>query len=98
MHPASTRGTFGVFPWESGWLSRTTGRRAERSALSGQQKAAEGIVGPTQARLVRPPDADRRGNREAKPQRGWAEGPNGVPRGAERHGGVGSGRAGARHP
>ena len=50
------------------------GLRAERSALSGQQTSAEGILGPTPARLVRHPKADRRGNREAKPSRGWAEG------------------------
>ena len=98
IHPASTRGTCCVLPWESCWWSRRKGLRAERSALSGQQTSAEGIVGPTQARLVRPPQADRRGHREAKPPRGWAEGPNGVPRGAYRKGAVVSGRAGARHP
>ena len=63
INPASTRGTFGVFPWEICWLSRRKGLRAERFALSGQQKSAEGIVGPTQARLVRHPKAERRGNR-----------------------------------
>jgi hypothetical protein len=53
------------------------GLRAEHSALTGPQKSAAGIVGPAQAKLVRHPKADRRGNREAEPQRGWAEGPNG---------------------
>ena len=82
INPAATRGTFGVLPWEICGVSRRNGLRAERVALSGQQKSAEGIVGPTQARLVRHPKADRRGHREAKPPRGWAEGPHGVPRGA----------------
>jgi hypothetical protein len=63
INPASTRGTFCVLPWEICWLSRRKGLRAERSALSGQQKSAEGIGGPTQARLVRHPKAERRGNR-----------------------------------
>ena len=63
INPASTRGTFCVLPWEICWLSRRKGLRAERSALSGQQKSAEGIVGPTQARLGRHPKAERRGNR-----------------------------------
>ena len=39
------------------------GLRAERSALTDRQKSAEGIVGSTQARLVRHPKAERRGNR-----------------------------------
>ena len=98
IHPVSTRGTCWVLPWEIGWWSRSTGLRAERSALSGQQKSAEGIVDPTQARLVRHPTVDRRGHREAKPPRGWAEGPNGVPRGVARKGAGVSCRAGARHP
>jgi hypothetical protein len=82
INPASTRGTFGVLPGAICWWSRRQGLRAERSALSRPQKSAEGIVGPAQARRVRHPTAERRGNREAKPPRGWAEGPNGVPRGA----------------
>jgi hypothetical protein len=97
-NPASTRGTFGVLPWEICRSSSHTGRRAERSALTGGQKSAEGIVGPTQAKLVRQPKAERRGNREAEPARGRAEGPNGASRGAYRKGVVVSGRAGARHP
>jgi hypothetical protein len=70
----------------------------EGSVLTDRQKSAEGIIGPAQARLVRHPKADRRGNREAEPQRGRAEGPNGAPRGAERTGVVVSCRARARHP
>jgi hypothetical protein len=61
INPASTRGTFCGLPWEICRLSRE-GLRAERSALTGRQKSAEGIVGPTQARLVRHPKAERRGN------------------------------------
>ena len=53
------------------------GLRAEQSSLTAPQKSAEGIVGPAQAKLVRHPKAERRGNREAEPQRGWAEGLNG---------------------
>ena len=48
-----------------------------QSPLTASPKSAEGIVGPAQAKLVRHPKADRRGNGEAKPPRGWAEGPNG---------------------
>jgi hypothetical protein len=59
-----------------------TGLRAERSVLTGRQTSAEGGGSPTQARRVRHPKAERRGNREAEPPRGWAEGPNGAPRGA----------------
>jgi hypothetical protein len=47
-----------------------TGLRAEQSALTAPQKSADGIVGSTQATLVRHPTAERRGNGEAKPQRG----------------------------
>jgi hypothetical protein len=53
------------------------GLRAEQSSLTAPQKSAEGIVGSAQATLVRHPKAERRGNREAEPQRGWTEGPNG---------------------
>ena len=42
---------------------RKSGLRIERSVLTGRQKSAEGIVGPPQARLVRHPIAERRGNR-----------------------------------
>ena len=63
IHPASMRGTFCVLPWEICRLSRDKGLRAERSALIGRQKSAEGLVGPAQARLVRHPKAERRGNR-----------------------------------
>ena len=72
------------------------GLRAEPSSLTALQKSADGIVGPAQARLVRHPKADRRGNGEAKPQRGWAEGLNGG-RGVENLGWSGamvSGRGG----
>ena len=53
------------------------GLRVEQSSLIAQQKSAEGIVGLAQAKLMRHPKADRRGNREAEPPRGWAEGLNG---------------------
>jgi hypothetical protein len=53
------------------------GLRAEQSSLTAPQTSAEGIVGSAQATLVRHPTADRRGTREAAPQRGGAEGPNG---------------------
>ena len=53
------------------------GLRAEESSLTAPQQSADGIVGPAQARLVRHPKADRRGNREAEPQRDGAEGLNG---------------------
>jgi hypothetical protein len=76
------RGTFGVFPGEICRSSQIAGLRVEGSVLTYRQKSAGGIVGPTQAKLGRHPKADRRGNREAEPQRGRAEGPNGAPRGA----------------
>jgi hypothetical protein len=63
INPASTRETFCVVPWEICRWSGESGLRAERSALTGRQKSAEGIVGPAQARLVRHPKAERRGNR-----------------------------------
>ena len=53
------------------------GLRLEQSSLTASQKSADGIVGPAQAKLVRHPKAERRGNRKAEPQRGWAEGLNG---------------------
>jgi hypothetical protein len=81
IHPASMRGTFGVLPWAI-CRSSQLGLRAEGSVLTDRQQSAEGRVGPAQARLVRHPKADRRGNREAEPPRGRAEGPNGAPRGA----------------
>jgi hypothetical protein len=39
------------------------GLRAEESSLTAPQQSAEGIVGPAQAKLVRHPKAERRGNR-----------------------------------
>ena len=62
INPASTRQTFCVLPWEICRLSRE-GLRVAGAALTGRQKSAEGIVGPRQARLVRHPKAERRGNR-----------------------------------
>jgi len=53
------------------------GLRVEESSLTAPQQSAEGIVGPAQATLVRHPKAERRGHREAAPQRGRAEGPHG---------------------
>jgi hypothetical protein len=96
--PASRRGTFGVVPGESCRWSQEAGLRAEGSALTDRQQAAEGIVGPPQARRVRPPRAERRGNSEAEPSRARADGPHGAPCGAARTGVVVSCRAGARHP
>jgi hypothetical protein len=63
INPASMRGTFCVLPWEICRPSQYAGLRAEGSALTDRQKSAEGIVGPPQARLVRHPTAERRGNR-----------------------------------
>jgi len=42
---------------------RRSGLRPGEPGLTGRQKSAEGIVGPRQARLVRHPKAERRGNR-----------------------------------
>ena len=42
---------------------RTRGLRAGEPGLTGRQKSAEGILGLRQARLVRHPNAERRGNR-----------------------------------
>jgi hypothetical protein len=66
INPASMRGTFCVLPWEI-CRSSQLGLRAEGSVLTDRQKSAEDIVGAPQARLVRHPKADRRGNREAEP-------------------------------
>jgi len=40
-----------------------SGLRPGEPDLTGRQKSAEGILGPRQARLVRHPKAERRGNR-----------------------------------
>lgn len=50
--------------------------RAERSVLTGRQKAAEGGVSPTQAKLGRHPKAERRGSSEAESRR--VEGGQGI--------------------
>jgi hypothetical protein len=42
---------------------RTRGLRPGKPGLTGRQKSAEGRGGPRQARLVRHPNAERRGNR-----------------------------------
>jgi hypothetical protein len=42
---------------------RKSGLRLGEPDLTGRQKSAEGILGPRQARLVRHPNAERRGNR-----------------------------------
>ena len=42
---------------------RRSGLRPGEPGLTGRQKSAEGIVGSRQARLVRHPNAERRGNR-----------------------------------
>jgi hypothetical protein len=97
-HPASTRETFGVVPWEVCRLSRAPGLRAAGSVLTDRQKSAEGSGSSAQAKLGRPPGAARRGHREAEPHRGRAEGPNGAPRGACRRGGVAACRAETRPP
>ena len=48
---------------------RTRGLRPGKPGLTGRQKSAEGRGGPGQARRVRHPNAERRGTREAAPQR-----------------------------
>jgi hypothetical protein len=62
INPASRRGTFCVVPREICRPSPYAGLRAEGSVLTDRQTSAEGIVGPPQARLVRHPTAERRGN------------------------------------
>ena len=62
INPAVTRETFGALPGEICRLSRT-GLRVAGAARTGRQKSAEGIGGPRQAKLVRHPNAERRGNR-----------------------------------
>jgi hypothetical protein len=42
---------------------RKNGLKPGEPDLTGRQKSAEGILGPRQARLVRHPNAERRGNR-----------------------------------
>ena len=42
---------------------RKGGLRSGEPDLTGRQKSAEGILGPRQAKLVRHPKAERRGNR-----------------------------------
>jgi hypothetical protein len=63
IHPASMRGTFCVLPWEICRSSQLEGLRVEGSVLTDRQKSAGGLGGPTQAKLVRHPKAERRGNR-----------------------------------
>ena len=53
------------------------GLREAEPSLIAPQTSAEGIGGSAQATLGRHPKAERWGNREAEPPRGWAEGPNG---------------------
>jgi hypothetical protein len=76
IHPASRHGRDDSVPREICEVS-CEGLRAEPSSLTTSQKSADGRVGPAQAKLVRHPKAERRGNGEAKPQRGWAERLNG---------------------
>ena len=42
---------------------QSSGLKPGEPDLTGRQKSAEGILGPRQARLVRHPNAERRGNR-----------------------------------
>lgn len=42
---------------------QSSGLKSGEPDLTGRQKSAEGILGPRQARLVRHPKAERRGNR-----------------------------------
>ena len=42
---------------------QSSGLKSGEPDLTGRQKSAEGIGGPGQARLVRHPNAERRGNR-----------------------------------
>ena len=68
INPAVTRETFGALPGEICRLSRM-GLRVAGATPTGRQKSAEGLRGPRQARRVRHPTAERRGNREAAPHR-----------------------------
>jgi hypothetical protein len=67
INPASRRGTCWVLPWESCRSSQKAGLRAEGAVLTDRQKSVAGLGGAPQARLVRHPKADRRGNGEAEP-------------------------------
>jgi hypothetical protein len=61
INPASMHGRYDSLPREICGVS-CEGLRAEQSSLTTSQKSADGIVGPAQAKLVRHPKAERRGN------------------------------------
>ena len=61
INPASMHGRSDSLPREICEVSYE-GLRAEQSSLTTSQKSADGIVGPAQAKLVRHPKAERRGN------------------------------------
>jgi hypothetical protein len=61
INPASMHRRYDSLPREICEAS-CEGLRAEQSSLTTSQKSADGIVGPAQARLVRHPKAERRGN------------------------------------
>jgi hypothetical protein len=63
IHPASMRGPLCGLPWEICRLSQEEGLRAAGSVLTDRPTSAAGLVGSTQAKLVRHPRAERRGNR-----------------------------------
>jgi hypothetical protein len=62
INPASRHRRYDSLPREICGVS-WIGLRVEQSSLTAPQKSAEGIVGPAQAKLVRHPKAERRGNR-----------------------------------
>jgi RNA-directed DNA polymerase len=76
------RGLQGGAAEESGVRENGTSRLIERTEAGPSRPTSSDSTSSTQAKLVRYPKAERRGNREAEPQRGWAAGPNGAPRGA----------------
>jgi hypothetical protein len=61
INPASMHRRYDSLPREICGVS-WIGLRVEGSSLTAPQKSAEGIVGPAQAKLVRHPKAERRGN------------------------------------
>ena len=61
INPASMHGRYDSLPREICEVSNE-GLRAEQSSLTTSQKSADGRVGPAQAKLVRHPKAERRGN------------------------------------
>jgi hypothetical protein len=92
IKPASTRGPVWGLAGGLCRVSRDQGLRVERAARSGRPTAAEGIVGPRPATLVRHPKAAGREGRSApqpvrrtaSPQAGGRTRPRGLPTGRDR--------------